>query len=57
MYKKDRENILQQMKGGYNSIHNYFDIKKIKIIGDNILTLNRGNRSLLSMNLGQILYY
>ena len=36
------------MKGGYNSINNYFDIKKIKIIGENILTLNRENRALLS---------
>ena len=28
MYKKDKDNMLQQMKGGYNSINNYFDIKK-----------------------------
>ena len=41
MYKKDKENILQQIKGGNNSINNYFNIKKIKIIGENILTLNR----------------
>ena len=28
MYKKDKDNILQQMKCRYNPINNYFDIKK-----------------------------
>jgi len=48
MYKKDKENILQQIKGGNNVINNYFNIKKIKIIGENILNLNRENKALLS---------
>ena len=47
MHKNDKDNILQQIKDGYNSINNYFDIKKFKIIGENILTLNRENRALL----------
>ena len=48
MYKKDKDNILQQMRGGYNPINNYFNINKIKIIGENILTLSKENRALLS---------
>ena len=48
MYKKDREKILQQMRGGYTLINNYFDIKKIKINRENIFSLCRENRALLS---------
>ena len=36
------------MRGGFNPINNYFNINKIKIIGENILTLNKENRALLS---------
>ena len=35
------------MRVGYNPINNYFDINKMKIIGENILTLSRENRVLL----------
>ena len=32
IYQKDKQNILQQMRDGYNPINNYFNINKIKII-------------------------
>ena len=48
MYQKDKADILQQMRGRFNPINNYFNINKIKIIGENILTLSKENRALLS---------
>ena len=48
MYQKNKADILQHLKGGYNHINNYFNINKIKIIGENIYTLNTVNRALLS---------
>ena len=36
------------MKGGFNLNNNYFNINKIKIIGENIYTLSTVNRALLS---------
>ena len=43
MYQKDKADILQQMRGGFNLFNNYININKIKIIGENILTLSREN--------------
>ena len=48
MYEKDKTDILKQMRGGFNLFNNYININKIKIIGENILTLSRENRALLS---------
>ena len=46
--EKDKADILKHKKGGYNLFNNYFNINKIKIIGENILTLSIENRALLS---------
>ena len=43
MYEKDNTDILKQMRGGFNLFNNYININKIKIIGENILTLSREN--------------
>ena len=48
MYKKDKADNLLKLKVGFNLINNYFNINKIKIIGENIYTLNTVNRALLS---------
>ena len=48
MYQKYKTDILQHLKDGFNLINNYFNINKIKIIGENILILNKENRALLS---------
>ena len=48
MYKKDKTDILLKLKGGFNSSNNFFYFFKIKIIGENIYTLNTVNRALLS---------
>ena len=46
MYKIDKADILLKLKGGFNLSNNYFNINKIKIIGENIYTLNTVNRAL-----------
>jgi len=48
MLIKDKNYILQNMKGGYNPFNNYYNINKIKIFGENIYTFNETNRALLS---------
>ena len=48
MYKKDKADILLKLKGGFRFGNNYFNINKIKIIGENIYTLSTVNRALLS---------
>ena len=48
MLLKDKNHILKNIKGGYNPINKYYNINKIKIIGENIYTLNEINRALLS---------
>ena len=48
MYKNDKADILLKLKGGFNSSNNYFNINKIKIIGENIYTLSREKKALLS---------
>ena len=60
MNLNDKNYILKKMKGGYNLINDYYNINKIKILGENIYTLNEIIGSYYQMyqtNIDLILYY
>ena len=48
MLIKEKNYIMQNIKGGYYHFNNNYNINKIKIFDENIYTLNETNRALLS---------